>query len=348
MNTDFVPVPAMLLGLVVAFASSAAWSNEVGADMVAITAAAREEGTVVWYANPGFRDTLREPLAKWAEMYPDIEVQVVEATGSQSLERVKAEQAAGSVVADIVTAGDGTFYPVLELFSPMRTEVLPNVANISSSLGDFIDPDKLYIPTDLFVYGIGVNTRRLDEADWPARWSDVISGQYENAIGIHDFGIRGGGNAMVEIGREALGDDFFRALVAQDPRAYGRAQELDAALARGERAISVPSRSRIELEYDGAPIKWIQPEDGVFFVVMQSGVVKNARHPNAAHLFLNFLLGEDAQKAFAAIGDGAVNNRVDSKIDLDTAVFLGRGAISPNAGEAGRAALEFGKNLLNP
>ena len=348
MNRDFAPVPAVLLSLMVAFAYSAAWSNEVGSDMAAITAAAKEEGAVVWYTHPGFRDTLREPLAKWAEMYPDIEVQMVEATGPQSIERVTAEQAAGRVVADIVTAGDGSLYPFLDIFSPMRTELLPNVANIASSLSDFIDAEKRYLPTDLFVYGIGVNTSRLDEAAWPTSWRDLIGGKYEDAIGIHDFGIRGGGNAMVDIGRETLGDDFFRDLVAQNLRVYGRAQELDAALARGERAISVPSRSRMELEYEGAPVKWIQPEDGIFFVVLQSAVVKNAPHPNAAHLFLDFLLGEEVQKEFAASGDGPVNKLVDSMIDLDTGVFLGRGAISPNAGEASQAALEFGKNLLNP
>jgi iron(III) transport system substrate-binding protein len=320
---------------------------DVGADMDAVVAKGKAENAVVWYTSPGFRETLKEPLAKWAAAYPEIEVQIVEMSGSAAVERVKAEQASGTVVADVLTVGDSSMYLESDLFSAMHSEVLPNMARLSPRLSAFVDEGKRYVPTTLFVYGIGVNTGRLSEEDRPKSWKDLISGKYAGQMGLHDFSHRGGGATLVVTGREPLGDDFFRGLVEQDLRLYGRAQELDAAVARGERAIAIPSRSRMPLEYAGAQVAWIAPEDGIYFVAMQSGIVNRAPHPNAAHLFINFLLSEDAQSAFAEAGDAPVITGVAGVVNLEETPLLGSGGTLPELTPRLNEFHEFAQSLLN-
>jgi iron(III) transport system substrate-binding protein len=326
---------------------SLAGADEVGADLDAIVAAAKKEGGVVWYTNPGSRDTLAEPLRKWAELYPEIPLEIVETPGPTAVERVKAEQASGRVVADVLTVGDASMYvEAAATFQAIRTEALPNVARISPRLSAFVDKDKHYLPTTLYVYGIGVNTAKLGDGERPKSWADLVSGKFEGIIGLHDFSHRGGGATLVIVGREVLGDEFFHKLYDQNVRLYARAEELDASIVRGERAIAVPSRSRLRFSYPDTPIEWVQPEDGVYFVVLQSGIVNSAPHPNAAHLFLNFLLGEESQKAFAAIGDSPVVSGIPGQVDLETSRFLGAGALLPDEVSKLNSALEFGNSVL--
>jgi len=304
-------------------------SPAVAATPQGIVEAAIKEGSVTWYANPGFRDNLREPLAAFRKQYPAIDVRIVEGTGGDVMERIRAERRAGRLVADIFTAGDIIGYAMIadNAVLPIDLAKVPNAANLAPRLRTFVGPENKVIPTTMFVYGMAVNTRALPEADHPKKWADLVQPKYAGKIGLHDFGRLGGGNTMLGIGLEPLGKSFFENLMKQQPRVFAAPQELEAALVRGERAIAVPGRTRIVKDYAGAPVKFILPEDGTYFVPMQSGILAGSQHPNAAYLFLNFLLDKPAQERFAALGDGPVISGLDSVVNLEKAAFLGRGAI---------------------
>jgi ABC-type Fe3+ transport system substrate-binding protein len=78
----------------------------------------------------------------------------------------------------------------------------------------------------------------------------------------------------------------------------------------------------------GAPVRWIAPKDGVFFVPIYTALIKNASHPRAAQAFMNFMLDRDAQTAMAAVGYIPATNLAPSPIDIGRLTFLGKGAIS--------------------
>ena len=62
------------------------------------------------------------------------------------------------------------------------------------------------------------------------------------------------------------------------------------------------SPTRIRRSRKARRCRWIAPKDGVFFVAVYTGMIKNAVHPRAAQAFMNFLLDRDAQSAIAAVG----------------------------------------------
>src|SRR2546421_12060758 len=82
-------------------------------------------------------------------------------------------------------------------------------------------------------------------------------------------------------------------------------------LKRGERLIAVGALDSYaaDLKKEGHPIKTLYPSDGVFIIPSPTSAVKGSPHPNAAKLFAEFMLGDDAQKVFPA--DGGYSARVD-------------------------------------
>jgi iron(III) transport system substrate-binding protein len=309
--------------------------------------AAAKEAKLVWYTQPGYRTALAKPIAEFNKLYPDIKLEIVEAGGPELMERVRAERRAGRPIGDLITLGDSAAYELAAEngFKPFSRDALPNLNQVSDRFKKFIDKDNRYLPICVFAYGINVNTDQLPEKDWPRRWSDLISGKYTSKIAYHDPGRPGGGLAFLLVGRKPLGDDFFKSLVAQQPRVFARVTELDGAVVRGERPISVPGRNRVAKDFSDAPVKWIVPEDGVFVVSYTAGIIKDAPHPAAAELMLNFLLGKSMQQAFADLGDVPVMPGLPGALQLDNVKFLGNGGAGADDFAQMNDAITFGRSL---
>ena len=88
-------------------------------------------------------------------------------------------------------------------------------------------------------------------------------------------------------------------------------QQVSDMLKRGERLIAVGALDlyAADLKSEGHPIKTLYPSDGVFIIPSPTSVVKGSPHPNAAKLFAEFMIGDDAQKVFPA--DGGYSVRTD-------------------------------------
>jgi iron(III) transport system substrate-binding protein len=80
------------------------------------------------------------------------------------------------------------------------------------------------------------------------------------------------------------------------------------ALNRGEYGIFLSSNHTdvIAQRKAGAPIKQLKPSDGVGVTPINQGLVKNAPHPNAAKLWIEWSLSEEGQALLAQQGYAAV------------------------------------------
>src|SRR5690606_24873475 len=54
---------------------------------------------------------------------------------------------------------------------------------------------------------------------------------------------------------------------------------------------------------DGSPIDFIVPKDGVSFITEPVAIMSTTEHPDAARLFVDFLLSEEGQKLVAEQGN---------------------------------------------
>jgi iron(III) transport system substrate-binding protein len=316
-----------------------------------VDAAASKEGRVVWYAAPGTAAQVAPILDAWTKVHPDIKVEIVEGPGPDMMERVRTEARSKRPVADLMSLGDIAAWPAVEegLYQPYTTAGIPNEKSIVPRLQQFKDKQQRIVPMYLMAYGITVNTKVLPQSQWPQTWRDVLKPAYADKIGVHDPSIIGGGLVWYMVGQPVLGDAYFRELLEkQKARVFPRLPALQSSVESGERAVIAPASLQNANASKDAPIKWIAPKDGLFFITYYIGVVQNAAHPNAAQTFVNFLLNKDSQREFATTGEIPVVTTPNSPLDLKTAHFLGAGATTPTQGQHMADWLKAGQKLVNP
>ena len=102
---------------------------------------------------------------------------------------------------------------------------------------------------------------------------------------------------------EDKGMEFLRALAKQDivnVDATNRAILDQVILGQYAIALSIFNHHALLSERKGAPVTWLKVEP-IPAPTHSIGLVKNAPHPNAAKLLIDFLLSEEGQKTFAAV-----------------------------------------------
>jgi len=105
-----------------------------------------------------------------------------------------------------------------------------------------------------------------------------------------------------------MGEDkglaFLRALAKQDivnVDATNRAILDQVILGQYAIALSIFNHHAVLSAAKGAPVQWlkVEPIPAPFHSI---GLVKNAPHPNAGKLLIDYLLSEEGQRTFAAVG----------------------------------------------
>lgn len=261
--------------------------------------AAKKEGTVVIY---GLGGAQFEPAEKAFEArYPGVDAQGQDQRGRESREKIIAEQAARRVIADIVSGGPDS---TTELAKAGFIEKYQS-PELKFLLPDAVDPNGFLTPRTLNVYGITINTNLLKGADEPKKWADLLDGKYRGKIAIQDPRGSGGGGTVLSALIKTYSEDFIRKLGTQDVFIGSDNAQILTDVGRGEYAIMLSGTARnvLDAARKGAPLKFIKPEEGVAITPISVSVVKNAPHPNAAKLFIDWILSEEGQKVIAEAGD---------------------------------------------
>jgi len=295
------------------------WTPETE-DWAAVEAAAKEEGSVVVYSNSSKIEKLIEP---WAALYPDIKL----AGGDTDDIAVKmqAEQEAGNVVGDIWFNSDG--HLLYGEFMPNQWAwwyLPPGVVE------EEVTADRPYPLTRRSVDVIGYNNEIHPEGcpltNWWQLTEPELKGKFYMEDPISDSSTTAKIALIVEhademaaayqslYGRdwttdEAYGDDianagylFLRKLAQNEPGMQPGGDEVDAAFATLGMDPSVEpgygwtGLSSYEDTLDGelamAPCFGLEPTVGVLKATY-AAIANNAPHPNAAKLFVRFLLSEE-------------------------------------------------------
>ena len=149
-----------------------------------------------------------------------------------------------------------------------------------------------YVNTMITAY----NTRQVTPKEAPQRWEDLLDAKWKGKIGFYEEEYEWYANYLKLVGRDK-GGDFMRRLARQDLQYRGGHSQMVQLLAAGEFPImAVAYAPRVSVvRANGAPIDWaaLQP---VFSTAIGMGVYKNAPHPNAAKLYIDFMLSREVQQ----------------------------------------------------
>lgn len=272
---------------------------EDSAEWKAVLEGARKEGQLVVY---GSRNPVIDRLVP---SFPDrygFKVDYVSLQSGQTQERTQAEADSGRRIASLTMTGDTAIYQLAQNKLLQALPAVPNAARLHPNEWELVsESGGQYVPYANLVAGLLVNTGMIPEAEAPRNWKDLLDARFKGKIVMPDPRGAGGGNVFVYLAAKAngYGEEYIRQLAQQDLLLVQGAADRDAVVARGERAIAIAADPRGLAAMKGVPLKWVIPEDGLTRVPFVVGVIKEAPQPNAARVFMNWLLSTEFQSEAA-------------------------------------------------
>lgn len=263
-----------------------------------IVTAARKEGRVVLYsAFVGL--AAHQDLKKHFEATYGITVDILEARASEVRERIRIEQAAGRFAVDVSENGRTTTTLQVEqdhVFDPHGP--LPS---LDRSKPEFRSDD-IRVPVFAIVYGILANAQLVKPEDEPKSWLDLIDPRWKGKILSDDLRTLGGGGVLFFVLQEQFGRDFQEELAKQELKFSREIPANERRVARGEYPIYLPVSLTSVPELKGLPVRFLAPKEGLPYIGYDLALLKNAPHPNAARLLMEYYLGRKMQQNFANLG----------------------------------------------
>jgi iron(III) transport system substrate-binding protein len=274
-------------------------------------AAARQEGQLTLSGPPG--PLWREALIAFEREYPGISVQYTGRSGHDFWPRLYQERAAGQYVWDVRVGGPGpqVFQArdagLLNSVRPLL--VLPEVADAALWAGGFdglyADKEKEYVPAfvaraEAVAY---VNRALVPEADlaWDSQLRDP---RWRGKIAVAALDHGSGLDALTTL-LVAFGEDYLRDLLTeQHPVVAGDSRQLAEWVIRGRYPIGIGIASEDLRAFERQGLAFdVQGVPPARQLVLGHGAIQllsRAPHPNAAKLFVNWLLTRATQGRLAA------------------------------------------------
>ncbi|GAB3628899.1 extracellular solute-binding protein [Pandoraea terrae] len=263
-------------------------------------AAKKEGGTLTWYTTH-FDDTTAQALGHGFEAnFPGVKVSVVRTTAQVAFQRVTQELKAGAVQVDVFSSTDVGHYVFLKDRNLLE-QFMPENSNKVSELYQHYDPDGYYFVTSAGLIGMVYNTAKVKEVDAPKNWTDLTDVKWKDKIALGHPGFSGFVGAWAVLMRKLYGWQFFESLAKSNPQIGRSINDPLTMLNAGERVVAGTALfgTAGESAQRGNPLAMIYPTDGTVLVLSPSGIMKGAKHPNAARLFVEYLLSVDASKVLA-------------------------------------------------
>jgi iron(III) transport system substrate-binding protein len=285
------PALALLATLACTLAAASAHAADA-----ALIEAAKKERQVVWYTTLIVNQAIRPLKEAFERAYPGIELQFARADESPTAAKILAEAAAGRVQADVF---DGISNMVPLKRAGIVAPYIPSATGQYSP--DMKDKDGYWHAILLYVFAPGINTSLVRKEQAPKTYQDLLDPKWRGKMAWNPGSIAGAigfvGNTLMSMGDEP-GMAYLRALAAQrivNIEASSRAI-LDQVIA-GEYPVGLMmfNHHTVISAQKGAPSDWVAMEP-VPVALDAVGVLKDAPHPNAARLLVDFLTSEAGQR----------------------------------------------------
>lgn len=303
------------LALTVAPAAAAQGQRE--AEWAKTLAAARKEGRLAVFLYQ--RGNIEAAVKAFEKKYPEIPVTTASVAAAETGPRIMAERRAGKFLWDACICGPTTPYAVLyraKALDPIKAALLlPEVLDESkwwSGRHHYMDPDGQYI----FVFlgsvempNLYYNKNLIDPRDFRSYW-DLVNGKWRGKILALD---------PRQPGRQRVGARFLYHIPELGAGFLTRLfTEMDVTLSRdGRQAMDWLAVGKFPLclfcgDIESARAQALPVEEFNTYKWKESpaiysgsngtvALMGNAPHPNAARLFVNWLLSREGQASFQKI-----------------------------------------------
>jgi len=293
----------------------AALTRPALADPAALLAAARREGSLTWYVAQQDTATAERFGRAFTAAYPGIAVEVIRTTGQVAFQRLMLDIKNRTPHCDVFSATDISHMPVLKERRELTAFTPDNASALRPQFAAQSDAGWYYV-TNAGRWVLIRNSDMVSAEAAPKAWTDLLDPRWKGQLSVAHPAFSGGAGVWVLAMRKLYGWQFFEALAQNQPRVGRSTQDTVTLLAGGECLVGPTWAPGAYRDVDkGNPIAITQPRDGVVVMVFPSAIPAGAPHPNAARLFMEWLLSRDCSKVIAADGSEAIRSDVAPRPD---------------------------------
>jgi iron(III) transport system substrate-binding protein len=280
---------------------------------------AKKEGTLAYYGTMSTDHSTRL-LAAFRARYPFLQTSHYRSGSTALLSKIITEARAGRHDFDVVDQEPGAIYE-LGRSGLIEKYVSPNRRFIREEM---LDKDGLWTGAYHLVVVTGFNTKLVRKEEAPKTYDDLLNPRWKGKM-VLDTQDADWFHTLLEYFGEEKGLNFMKRLAQLNPDIRTGHTLESQLLAAGEYNISpILYGYRVaQMMTEGAPVDFVTPEP-VMAKPRMTALAKNAKHPYAGMLFLDWILSEEAQTIIAQeFGRGPVRKGVSSKYTrLDRPKYL--------------------------
>ena len=251
----------------------------------ALVAAAEKEGELSIYTS---NSDLEAVAAAFEDTY-DVSVSVYRASSETMLQRLLQEERAGFHGADFVDTNAGELYAAHQegLLADYKSELRDKVREEGQADG--------WTATRFNVFTIAWNTDAVSPADVPASLEDLADPKWRGKVSMEvsdaDWFATMHGYYTKQGMSDAEVEELFSKIAANSKVVKGHTVQAEL-LSAGQYAVAVSLYNYLvdDLTAKGAPVAWKPAVEPVVTQPAGAALMKTARHPAAATLFMDFEL----------------------------------------------------------
>ena len=282
--------------LAIVFFAAASPAPISAASQDGLLEAARREGELVYYASMNLAEA-NAVIGAFEKRYPFIKVRLNRIGSEKLLTRVLTEARAKKIFADVIQTVEFSMHifnrrGILGRYMPQASSIYPN---------EFKE-EGFWTTVYYNAYVTGYNTRLVTARALPKSYDDLLDPKWKGALMME--GTKADWFAgMLQIMGQERGLKYMRALAKQQPSPREGHELLAQLVVAGEGLfdINIPAASVERMKERGAPIDWTALGE-VPAIMVGIGLSAQAPHPNAAKVFLDFVLSREGQKLMQTPG----------------------------------------------
>jgi iron(III) transport system substrate-binding protein len=265
-----------------------------------LIAAARKEGSITWYIAQVDTETAEAMGRVFTKQFPGVSVSVIRTTGQVAYERLLQELKNGSPQCDVFSGTDISQYPALAKRGALANYIPAGAATLLPPFVQASDPGLMY-PTSATAHVLIYNNQKVRPEDAPTKWTDLLDPKYKGLVATGHPAFSGCTGIWVLALTKKYGWDFFEKLAKNNPRVGRSGNDPVTLVNAGEALIGpAPGNTAFQQVDKGNPITPVYTVDGSTLCLGPSSIMASAPHPNAARLYMEWLLSDDFAKLSVA------------------------------------------------
>jgi iron(III) transport system substrate-binding protein len=306
----------LTIAAVVVMAMSTIYGSARADDWATIVANAKKEGVVAVHGMPG-KNYHQAMVPAFNKYYPDIKVKFSSAAASSEVPKVLRERQAGIYEWDVWLGGSSSALGPLKnagffqtLRPILRPEIMADDKWIDGFDGGWLDSDKkIFYAYDGTIQNPVMVNWDFVKKDSIKNLSDLAKPEFAGKIVAFDPRVAGTGVGTSQTLYHNLGKEGLIAIYKNDVAFTSSARQLMEWLVRGRYPIGLAydHQELAQFRANGLGLN-IGPLDDHIYKIRQItpgygnlGLVDKAPHPNAAAVYINWLLSKEGQEEWVKV-----------------------------------------------